>query len=175
MGKLEHWVGSLIRISYLLLAISGFAVLGIIITLFEMQDLFEKWFDFAIPGSWEVNKNYVNGLLTVVTGLFTIAVPLSIQIVTSNVTENYRDRELQDSLYKESDYLAMKRVTIILILLTILSWIDISNSYFNLIALLITLEAIRVFMRFLKLIEIYSSDFLSKVLDHNKKIIDELL
>lgn len=128
-----------------------------------------------IETEWSINDNHISALLTVVTGLYAIAVPLSIQTVSSRTGLNYRDNELSETFFKEGSYRRMIWVVVVLAVLSFFSWLNFNSMWPNFLALTITLISIFFFFNFIKMIERYVSDFPGQIIKHHRRIINEIL
>ena len=130
-------------------------------------------FDFQIND--KLNSNYISTLITIVASIFAIAMPLSIQLVSSSVNPAFSNKELAEVVYSHPKFKWMKANAVILAILASCSWLDIVSTLIGFFLLVASLSSLIIFWQFLKVIQEVTSDFTGMVLKSNQEAIDELL
>ncbi len=167
--------GSLVKILKILL-MAIWLLLLITLILFATSIIFYSGEISIAFGEMKIdmNENYYSGLITIVSSIVAIALPLSISVITQQKEENFNSNELADSFYQESSYIRIKLAVYLLILLAILSYFKSLSVFLVIPSSTVVLYVVYEFYKYMGVIEKYVSDFAGMIINAEKRRINEI-
>lgn len=122
----------------------------------------------------KVTSEFLPAVITIVTLVISVALPLSIQIASKTEDKRFSS-DVSLLLFQEPIFKKMKLLIAILVFLVILLFVGGTNIYVSIIGLILGIISLRLFSNFLDLMINYITNFSSVLKEKAKNKLDEII
>tara|TARA_Y100000588_G_scaffold386449_1_gene482001 strand:+ start:336 stop:854 length:519 start_codon:yes stop_codon:yes gene_type:complete len=133
----------------------------------------------SIPEGFEVVFVKENNLIlpisaTIVTSIVAIALPLSIQLVTSSTRDSFNEGEVGELIFQNIRYTNLKRGLILMATIILFSWVG-SNLLIDGILVVFMFVFLWAFYKYISFLQDHISDFGGRLIENEKNKIKHFL
>jgi hypothetical protein len=163
----------LIRSILIIVVLITFTIVGVSIYLLTFHGL--EINIQVIDKALTINENFYSGIITIIISLIALALPLSVNAITANQDKRFANNEMAESFYRNKNYRAIKYSVILLIILMITSYFKEPNIYLTITLTITVIAVLLIFIRFMKTVEEYVSNFPSILIREEREKIKRIL
>lgn len=125
--------------------------------------------------SQDFNPDFIVQYSSIIAGFISISIPIALGIVSAHTSE-YKDREISTSFLREWTYIFQVYFILPICYLSILLLsVGISKGWLIILVMFADLLAIIFFILFLRLVQVYSTDFENYYAERLKREADEII
>lgn len=125
--------------------------------------------------SQNFSPDFIVQYSSIIAGFISISIPIALGIVSAHTNE-YKDREISTSFLREWTYIFQVYFILPICYVSILLLsIGVTQGWLVLLVMFADLSAIIIFILFLRLVQVYSTDFDNYYAERLKKEADEII